>query len=311
MSMLEIQNLVKKYNGHVAVDNISLNIEKGELFGLLGPNGAGKSTTISVISTLLKPTSGSVLVNGHSVVACPDRVRGIIGLVPQEIALYPMLTAGENLAFFGRMYGLGGGRLKDRVKQVLDIVGLSERSGEKVATFSGGMKRRINIGVGMMNMPELLILDEPTVGIDPQSRRHILDTVKELNSRGMTVIYTSHYMEEVEYLCRRVGIMDRGRLIALGSKEELKKLAGEKETLEIKVVDSVLVEPGAFKSLPGVEGASCREDRITLVTSGAGGLLPEVLALLEKERVKIKSINILEPDLESVFLRLTGSALRD
>jgi ABC-2 type transport system ATP-binding protein len=216
MEFVKIQNLVKKYNGNTAVAGISFNIEKGELFGLLGPNGAGKSTTISMLSGLLKPTEGSIFIKEEDVIKNPMDAKRVIGLVPQDIALYPTLSARENLSFWGRMYNLSGKLLKERMAEALEVVGLEDRKNEKIQNYSGGMKRRINIAAALLHRPEILIMDEPTVGVDPQSRNHILETVKKLNEEGMTVIYTSHYMEEVEYLCRRIGIIDHGKMIAIG-----------------------------------------------------------------------------------------------
>lgn len=311
-AMLTVNKLTKKYGSQTAVDNVNFSVPQGEIWGLLGPNGAGKSTTIAIISTLLRPTSGDVLVQGHSVLSAPDRVRKLIGLVPQDIALYPTLSAYENLAFFGRMYGLRGQKLKARVAEVLDITGLTARAKDRVETFSGGMQRRLNIGVGLMNRPALLILDEPTVGIDPQSRRHILETIKHLNaSDGMTVLYTSHYMEEVEFLCDRVGIIDHGRLIAQGTKEELKQLVGERETIEIRTSG---VSPAAIahlRQMTGVDEVLCAENTIKVLTGSAGAVLSRIVASLNSFDCKIKSFRIQEPNLESVFLHLTGKGLRD
>ncbi len=311
MNMVAVQNLKKTYGNVPAVDGVSFEIARGEIWGLLGPNGAGKSTTISVVATLLKPTAGDVLVQGKSVTREPARVRPLIGLVPQDVALYPSLSARENLLFFGRMQGLGGRALHVRTDEVLEITGLAERAGDRVATFSGGMKRRINIGVGLMHKPALLILDEPTVGIDPQSRRHILDTVKHLNTEGMTVLYTSHYMEEVEYLCDRLGIMDHGRLIAQGRKEELIRLVGRRERLEVRIEGLSAAALGDLRALPGVEEAAYQEDRLSIVSGEASGVLSAVLARVQRTGSRVKAVVIREPDLESVFLHLTGKELRD
>ena len=231
--ILEVQNLVKKFGDLTAVDGVSFDIQAGEIFSLLGPNGAGKTTTISMLSCLLEPTSGDALIGGHSVTKEALEVKRIIGVVPQEIALYEELSARENLTFWGQMYGLGGNNLKTRVTEVLEQIGLTDRAKERIKTYSGGMKRRVNIGVGLLHKPQLLFMDEPTVGIDPQSRRSILDSVKELNKAGMTVLYTTHYMEEAEELSHRVGIVDQGKMIAIGTQKELTQLVGENETLRL------------------------------------------------------------------------------
>ncbi len=227
--ILEVQNLVKKFGDFTAVDGVSFDIQEGEVFSLLGPNGAGKTTIISILSCLLVPTSGDATTDGHSISQDALEVKRIIGVVPQEIALYDELSARENLTFWGQMYGLAGGALKSRVTEVLEQIGLTDRAKDKVKTYSGGMKRRVNIGVGLLHKPRLLYMDEPTVGIDPQSRRSILDSVKELNQAGMTVLYTTHYMEEAEELSDRVGIVDNGRMIAIGTQKELTQLVGENE----------------------------------------------------------------------------------
>ncbi|MFZ5969431.1 MAG: ABC transporter ATP-binding protein [Bacillota bacterium] len=309
--MVDVQNLVKEYGPVRAVDNISLSIEKGDIYGLLGPNGAGKSTTISVISTLLKPTSGNVYVSGFSVTENPDKVRKLIGLVPQDIALYPTLTAQENLSFFGSLHGLKGKNLRLRMDEVFDIVGLKNHQKNKVETFSGGMKRRLNIGVGLLNQPELLILDEPTVGIDPQSRNHILETIKELNRQGMTVLYTSHYMEEVDLLCNRIGIIDHGKLIAQGTKAEIKGLIGNKEKLNITVSNLGKDQLNQLKSLIDHHQLIYYDGLLTILGSEVGNLLSQIVLILNDGNAHIHRIDIQEPNLESVFLHLTGRALRE
>lgn len=232
-NLLVVRNLQKTYGKLKAVDDISFEVRQGEILGILGPNGAGKSTTISMISSLLTPTGGTIYFQGVDIRANPRNLRLAQGVVPQELALYPDLTGRENLDFFGRVYGLRGKELANRIAEVLEITGLREKAGEPVKNYSGGMKRRVNIGVALLHRPRLLIMDEPTVGIDPQSRKYILEMVKSFNQQGMTVIYTSHYMEEVEFLCRRILIMDHGRIIASGTKAELKALCvreGPEET---------------------------------------------------------------------------------
>jgi ABC-2 type transport system ATP-binding protein len=256
-SILEAQNLVKKYADFTAVNGITFDIKEGEIFSLLGPNGAGKTTTISVLSTLYSPTSGDAIICGHSVSKDPMAVKQVIGVVPQDLALYEDLTARENLNFWGQMYGLSGRALNLRVDEVLEQIGLADKAKQRIKTYSGGMKRRVNIGVGLLHKPRLLFMDEPTVGIDPQSRRSILDSVKELNRQGMTVLYTTHYMEEAQELSHRVGIIDHGELIALGTQAELTKSVGETDTLVLHVGESEDPEPLA-RSLRSIKGVVSR-----------------------------------------------------
>lgn len=312
-NILEVQNLVKNYGDFQAVKGVSFNIQEGEIFSLLGPNGAGKTTTISMLSTLYEPTSGDATVAGHSVTKNPMGVRNAIGVVPQDLALYEDLTAKENLIFWGQMYGLSGKALSSRVDEVLEQIGLVDRAKDKVKTYSGGMKRRVNIGVGLLHKPKVLFMDEPTVGIDPQSRRAILDTVKDLNKQGMTVLYTTHYMEEAEELSNRVGIIDHGELIAIGTQKELTRQVGETETLILHVGEnedpSALVS--ALKGLPNVIDANVVHNQISIVTPSAKDVLASVVTKANERGIKIHSIDIREPNLEAVFLHLTGRALRD
>ncbi|MBX3038034.1 MAG: ATP-binding cassette domain-containing protein [Anaerolineales bacterium] len=311
--MLEVQNLVKNYGDFQAVKGVSFDIKEGEIFSLLGPNGAGKTTTISMLSTLYEPTSGDATVAGHSVKKNPMGVRNAIGVVPQDLALYEDLTAKENLIFWGQMYNLSGKSLASRVDEVLEQIGLTDKAKNKVKTFSGGMKRRVNIGVGLLYKPKLLFMDEPTVGIDPQSRRAILDTVKDLNKQGMTVLYTTHYMEEAEELSDRVGIIDHGELIAIGTQKELTKQVGETETLILHVGENE--DPSALvstlKGLPNVLDANVVNNQISVVTPSAKDVLASVVTKANERGIKIHSIDIREPNLEAVFLHLTGRALRD
>ena len=312
-SLVEVKNLVRKFGDNTAVADISFTIEEGEVFSLLGPNGAGKTTTISMLSCLLEPTAGDASVGGFSVTSQPLQVKNVIGVVPQEIALYDDLTALENLMFWGRMYGMGGAALKQRVSEVLEQVGLADRAKERVKTYSGGMKRRINIGVGLLHRPQLLFMDEPTVGIDPQSRRNILDSVKELNRQGMTVLYTTHYMEEAEELSDRVGIIDHGKLIALGTQRELTKLVGEMDTLRLHLNDGddVALLADGLRSLPEVLQATTLDHQIALIVPDAQEALPPALSKSMDLGYKVRSVDIEEPNLEAVFLHLTGRALRD
>jgi ABC-2 type transport system ATP-binding protein len=312
-AILQVENLIKNYGDFVAVKGISFDIKEGEVFSLLGPNGAGKTTTISVLSTLYAPTAGDAWVGGHSVSEDPMAVRRMIGVVPQELAIYDELTAQENLSFWGQMYGLSGRTLKARIEQVLEQIGLSDRARQRVKTYSGGMKRRVNIGVGLLHEPRLLFMDEPTVGIDPQSRRAILDSVKELNKRGMTVLYTTHYMEEAQELSDRVGIIAQGELIALGTQRELTHQVGENDTLVLHLGEG---EDGAalaaaLHNVPTVLQAQAADGKVTVIAPEAEDVLAPVITQASAIGAKIRSVNIQEPNLEAVFLHLTGRALRD
>ncbi len=312
MELLSVKGLDKKYKTVHAVKGIDFQVNQGEILGLLGPNGAGKSTTISMISTLLKPDGGDILYNNESIIKNPNALKENLGYVPQEIALYPMLTGKENLLFWGRAYGLKGPTLKKAVEEVSHTIGIKDRLKDKVKTYSGGMKRRLNIGVALLHNPELIIMDEPTVGIDPQSRKHILDTVLHLNKeKGMTVIYTSHYMEEVEYLCNRICIMDKGEIIAEGTKEDLIKANNLNVEIHIKVnIESERVTE-AIKSISSVEKVIVEEDRIVLTALQDDDLFKKLINKISELGITILSMDVQEPNLESVFLALTGRALRD
>ncbi len=311
--ILEVRDLVKNYGDLTAVNGISFDVKEGEIFSLLGPNGAGKTTTISILSTLFSPTSGEATVCGHSVTKEPMAVKKVLGVVPQEIALYENLSAMENLKFWGQMYGLSGKALSNRIDEVLVQIDLKDRAKERIKTYSGGMKRRVNIGVGLLHKPRLLFMDEPTVGIDPQSRRAILESVKELNRMGMTILYTTHYMEEAQELSDRVGIIDHGELIALGTQEELTAQVGEMDTLILHLGENEdpvhLAE--ALSSLQGVLQANPTDHEVAIVTPSAEELLAPVVSRSNELGVKIHSVDMQEPNLEAVFLHLTGRALRD
>jgi ABC-2 type transport system ATP-binding protein len=312
-SILEVKDLKKNYGDFAAVKGITFDIKDGEIFSLLGPNGAGKTTTISMLSTLYTPTSGDATIGGHSISKDPMAVKQVIGVVPQELALYEDLTARENLIFWGQMYGLSGAALNSRVDEVLEQIGLVDKAKNRVKTYSGGMKRRVNIGVGLLHKPRLLFMDEPTVGIDPQSRRAILDTVKDLNQQGMTVLYTTHYMEEAAELSSRVGIIDHGELIALGTQDELTIQVGQSDTLILHINEND--DPNAlaesFKGLDGVLEANVTDNKVSIITPSAEDILAAVVGTANDRGIKIRSIDIREPNLEAVFLHLTGRALRD
>jgi ABC-2 type transport system ATP-binding protein len=309
--MLKVENLYKSFGKINAVDGVSFEVKKGDVFGLLGPNGAGKSTTISMISTLLAPSSGEILYDGKSIFDNQKSIRQKLGVVPQEIALYPTLSGYENLRFWGSIYGLKGDILKKRIDEVSDIIELNGRLKDRVDKYSGGMKRRLNIGAALLHMPEMLIMDEPTVGIDPQSRNHILDTVLKLNKQGITIIYTSHYMEEVEYLCNKVCIMDEGKIIASGSQDELVNMIQEKTQINVKLnrVDALIAEK--LKEIKGVSDARISDDTVVLHGENADTLLAEIALKVSENGMRIQSIDVKKPNLEAVFLHLTGKALRD
>ncbi|WP_117149397.1 ABC transporter ATP-binding protein [Paraliobacillus zengyii] len=310
--MLETEMLQKKFKDKVAVDGVNLYMEKGESIGLLGPNGAGKSTTISMISSLIKPTAGDVRLHGESVVKNPSLIRTVLGVVPQEIALYEELTAYENLKFFGRIYSLRGKKLEEAIQYVLGIVGLNERQKDLVKTYSGGMKRRINIAVALLHEPEILIMDEPTVGIDPQSRSYILEMVRQLNrEKGITVLYTSHYMEEVERLCDRVYIMDHGQVIASGTKDELKSILSNEETILIDLNQSSPQLIHALETDNVIQKITETEKGFKLIVPKGSNCLGNVFQQAEKQQVQIINVHVQVPTLEDVFLHLTGRKLRD
>ncbi|WP_075981480.1 ABC transporter ATP-binding protein [Bacillus massilinigeriensis] len=310
--MLEVIELTKEFKSKKAVNGVNLQLNKGETVGLLGPNGAGKSTTISMISSLVPPTSGDIKVNNESILKSPEKIRNILGVVPQEIALYMELTAKENLEFFGRIHRIPHNKLKDKVQEILEIIGLTDRANDLVKTFSGGMKRRLNIGAALLHEPELIIMDEPTVGIDPQSRNYILETVKKLNQeKNMTVIYTSHYMEEVEYLCDRIYIMDNGKVIASGTKDEIKDILSSEQAITIKV--EMLKENflNGLRNYPSIKNVSVKDSVISVIVPKQLNILKDLFKIAEEESVNIASINIETPSLEDVFLHLTGRQLRN
>jgi ABC-2 type transport system ATP-binding protein len=326
--ILEAENLVKKYGENVAVKGISFTMEEGEVFGLLGPNGAGKSTTISMLTCLFPPTEGRIRIYGHDVVKEANQVKRLIGIVPQDLALYPTLNARTNLTFYGQMFGLGGADLKQRVETVLQYVAMTDRAHDPVKTYSGGMKRRINLAVGLVHSPRILFLDEPTVGVDPQSRNHIFESVERLNrEQGMSILYTSHYMEEVERLCHRVAIVDRGQIIAQDTPKNLVAMLGggiiqigllkEDEALRQAVEKLGEVKAASFVTTAepetGEGEAVAQARRIILKVEArqqAHDALVQVIQLFNELNVPMLSVEMLEPNLETVFLHLTGKSLR-
>jgi ABC-2 type transport system ATP-binding protein len=348
-TLVEARNLIKTYKRRdgsevQAVKGVDLDIQKGEIFSLLGPNGAGKTTTISMISGLIEPTQGDARIGGHSITDEPMKAKKLMGVVPQEIALYPALNARQNLEFFGRMYDITGKELARRVDEVLEFIDLKDRQKDRIDTFSGGMKRRVNIGVGLLHRPQLVYMDEPTVGIDPQNRRRILDTVFRLRDEyDMTVLYTTHLMEEAQELSDRVGIIDHGEIIALGTQAELTRQVGEEDRLFIGVGDQTIdddVLETIKQSIPNIRSVEFEimqaetpvedageemavtatgtmsavrlsEGVLHIVVLDGRKVLSSVINLLDDYGVQIQSIEVREPDLEAVFLSLTGRALRD
>ena len=311
MNAVESMNLKKSFGDFQAVKGVTFSAAQGEVLSLLGPNGAGKSTTISMLSGLLEPSDGDACIMGYSVRGDPQAAKAALGVVPQDIALYQDLTARENLDFWGKMYGLRGGTLKARVDETLEIIGLTDRQKDKVGKFSGGMKRRVNIGAALLHKPAVVIMDEPTVGIDPQSRRHILDNVKELNQQGMTVLYTTHYMEEAEELSEHIAIVDSGKVVAYGTYAELIRLVGEQTRIDLAVtLEPEKVIP-AWKQVEGVSAVDRTDGVLTALVSDSNLVLPRLFEATARLGGRITQVDIHEPNLEAVFLHLTGKALRD
>ena len=319
MHAIEVKQLKKSFGQLQAVQGVDFAVEQGEVLSLIGPNGAGKSTTISILSGLLAPDEGDAFIMGHSVTKEPQAAKAALGMVPQDIALYPDLSARENLDFWGKMYGLRGAALRQRVTEVLEIIGLTDRQKDRVGKFSGGMKRRVNIGAALLHKPAVIIMDEPTVGIDPQSRRHILDNVKELNRAGMTVLYTTHYMEEAAELSNHIVIMDKGRIIASGTHAELIQIVGGQTRIDLLLNAEAARVVWAWQDVQGVSRVDPQDaasdlsgtGRVTLLVDDSNRVLPRLFDSAATMNVRILSVDIQEPNLEMVFLHLTGRALRD
>jgi ABC-2 type transport system ATP-binding protein len=308
---IEVKNLYKSFGDLKAVDDVSFEVQQGEIFSLLGPNGAGKTTTISMLSCLLRPDEGDALILGHSIRKDTMGVKSVLGVVPQEIALYEDLSARENLTFWGKMYGLRGAALKSRVNEVLDVIGLTDRAKEYIKKYSGGMKRRVNIGIALLHKPQIIYMDEPTAGIDPQSRRSILDSVLKLKREGTTVLYTTHYMEEAQELSNHIAIMDNGKLIASGTHEELVKIVGATDRITVTINTESAKVLEAWKAVKGVKQVTADDGTLTILADDSNRVLPHLFETAATHGVRITSVAIQEPNLETVFLHLTGRALRD
>ena len=309
--MFQIQGLVKSYGPVRAVDGVSFTVAKGELYGLLGPNGAGKTTIMSMLSGLLAPDEGRILFDAIDLAAFPLKVKAQLGVVPQEPALYENLSARENLQFWGGLYGLSGAALTAAVDRVLDLVGLRERAKDPVKQYSGGMKRRINLALGLVHAPRAVLMDEPTVGIDPQARLNILEAVKQVTASGTTVIYTTHYLEEVEQLCDRIAIMDHGKILAEGTLDELKARVGGRDVVTVRgSFDQAAVMP-RLEAMVGVQVTSIEPGRLVLSVEGSGRGSVEVLSRVLAPGLAIDGISIQPPSLNTLFLNLTGRELRD
>ena len=311
MEAIEVLNITKRFGENLVLDNVSFKVNEGEIFGFIGPNGAGKSTLINIMTTILYPDRGTIKICGFDVLKGPVKAKECIGYVPQDISLLEELNAYGNLEYFGALYGLKGKLLKERIKEAIKITGLEEKKREKVKKYSGGMKRRLNLAVGIMHHPKVLILDEPTVGIDPQSRNHIFNFIKKVGKEWKTtVIYTSHYIEEVEELCDRVFIIDNGKEIAYGKKEDIKASIFPNNKVTI-YADNIKGELSLeIKSLQGIINLTEEEGKIIL-TINEKFSIGDILKLLEEKKIYIKKISYDEVKLEDVFLTLTGKRLRD
>ena len=310
-TILETNGLTKSFGDVEAVKDVSFKIAEGETYGLLGPNGSGKTTTISMICGLLEPDAGTVIVGGMPMTSSTLEPKKLIGLVPQELAIYPDLSARENLVFFGRLYGIPKQELTKRVDEVLRVIGLFDRAKDRAGNYSGGMKRRLNIGIGLIHAPTLLILDEPTVGVDPQSRNAILGAIEQLADAGIAVLFTTHYMEEAQRLCDRVAIIDGGVVRAEGTQRELVQLVGENELIRVTGSGSIREAAETTKALKGVADASATNEEVSILAPNAGEVLTEVLRTISAAGMSVDTVMVEKPDLETVFLHLTGKALRD
>jgi ABC-2 type transport system ATP-binding protein len=311
MNVLECHGLRRRFGDLVAVDGVGFRIAAGETYGLLGPNGAGKTTTISMIAGLLERDGGTVTVAGEPMTTRSVQAKNTLGYVPQDLAIYPDLSGRENLMFFARLYGMSTAEARRRSAEVLALTGLADRAGDQAKHYSGGMKRRLNIGIGLLHRPKLLILDEPTVGVDPQSRNAILESVTALSGAGMAVLYTTHYMEEAERLCDRIGIIDHGQLIAEGTRAELVGMVGEGDQVRLSAAGDLAAAADSLSARSWVRQARAVDGSIDLVVENARSELPSILTDVAAAGATVRSVQVAEPDLEAVFLHLTGRALRD
>ncbi|WP_135604787.1 ABC transporter ATP-binding protein [Methanococcoides sp. NM1] len=309
-AIITVEDLSKQYDGFTAVEGVSFDIKRGEIFGLLGPNGAGKSTIISILCCLLEPTAGRVTIDGFDVEKNATDIKKIIGVVPQEISLYYTLTARENLAFYAKIYGLSGRAMKDRIEELLDMVGLTDRADDRLEGYSGGMKRRINIAVALLHNPRILFLDEPSTGVDPQSRKRIYDTIRDLNRQGTTVLLTTHQMEDAEKLCHRIAIVDKGKLIALDTLQGLLKLVGESDIIQVTSKELPPEAADTIQQIDNVQKVVVDGGSITIGLVQGRESLAGIIDILIASGTKVESIQIKEPDLETLFLHLTGTRLR-
>ena len=311
MNTIKVSNITKRFNDKLVLDNISFEVKEGEIFGLIGPNGAGKSTLINIMTNLIVANNGSVEICGHDISKESIKAKQVMGLVPQDLALIEELNAYDNLEFLGSLYGLKGKELKRKINEALEITGLLDKKKEKVKKYSGGMKRRLNIAAAIMHDPKVLILDEPTVGVDPQSRNYIFDFLKRVSKeKKTTILYTSHYMEEIEELCSRVFIIDLGKEIAYGSKDEIKSLVFTDSKVNIEVTEVRGEIIAKLKQAPGVKEVK-EIDNTLRVTITREFSLGKALTLLEEAHIGITKISYEDPKLEDVFLSLTGKSLRD
>jgi linearmycin/streptolysin S transport system ATP-binding protein len=307
---VRVEGVRKRYGQIEALAGVSFDVRRGECFGLLGPNGAGKTTTLAIVCSLARPDSGTVTVDGVDVSRDPERARRSLGVVPQELSIYDDLTARENLQFFGSLFGLRGARLAERTDDALLLAGLDDRANDRVRTFSGGMKRRLNFAIGLVHEPAIVLLDEPTVGVDPQSRNHLFEMVTALKNRGTTVLYTTHYMEEAERLCDRIAILDRGRLVALGTQDELVAKVGAREQVDLEFAAGERPPAAALRAALGGLETTERPNGVRVNVDGVPAL-QDLLGRLDRASLRPRSVSLRRPDLESVFLALTGRALRD
>ncbi|USX54513.1 ABC transporter ATP-binding protein [Lentzea sp. HUAS12] len=307
MAVLSCSGLKRRFGDVPAVDDVSFTIAEGETYGLLGPNGAGKTTTISMITGVLERDAGEVVVEGIAMSTRATAAKRLVGYVPQELALYPDLTGRENLRFFASLYGAG----RKRVDHVLDVVGLAERADDLAREYSGGMKRRLNVAIGLLHEPRLLVLDEPTAGVDPQSRNQIIENVRALAAQGVAILYTTHYMEEAERLCDRVGIIDSGRLVAEGARRELVERLGERDRISLRLDGDLAHATSALGAMRDVQAVAAHGTGLELVVGDASECLPAVLSAISAAGNVVRSVEVTEPDLETVFLHLTGKALRE